>query len=72
MLMLAIGITPDYIITKIKLRNQLRQEEVEFEDDYDKKKYEALRQKELERARKKRQRELEAARREEIRRQAEA
>ena len=71
-LMLSVGITPNYILTQLRMRRQLREEDVEFEDAYDEKKYEELKQKELERARKKRQKQLDAARREEARRQAEA
>ena len=70
-LLFSVGLTPDYIITQIQIRRQLREENIEFEDNYDEKKLEALRQKELERAKKKRQKQIEAARREEARRQAE-
>ena len=70
-LLFSVGLTPDYIITQIRIRRQLREENIEFEDNYDEKKLEALRQKELERAKKKRQKQLDAARREEARRQAE-
>lgn len=70
-LLFSVGITPDYIIKQIQIRRQLREENIEFEDSYDEKKLEALRQKELERAKKKRRKQLEAARREEARRQAE-
>ena len=70
-ILFAIGITPDYIITQIRIRRQMREENIDFEDEYDAKKIEALKQKELERAKKKRQKQLEAARREEARRQAE-
>ena len=70
-ILFAIGITPDYIITQIRIRRQLREENIDFDDEYDAKKIEALKQKELERAKKKRQKQLEAARREEARRQAE-
>ena len=71
-LLFSVGITPNYIITQIKIRRELRNENVEFEDEYDAKQLEALRQKELERAKKKRQKQLDAARKEEARRQAEA
>ena len=70
-LLFSVGITPNYIITQIKIRRELRNENVEFEDEYDAKQLEALRQKELERAKKKRQKQLDAARKEEARRQAE-
>ncbi len=70
-ILFSVGITPDYIITQIQIRRQLREENIEFEDSYDEKKLEALKQKELERAKKKRQKQLEAARREEARRHAE-
>ena len=70
-ILLAIGITPDYIITQIRIRRQLREENIDFDDEYDAKKMEELKQKELERAKRKRQKQLEAARREEARRQAE-
>ena len=70
-ILFAIGITPDYIITQIRIRRQMREENIDFDDEYDAKKIEALKQKELERAKKKRQKQLEAARREEARRQAE-
>ncbi len=71
-LLFAVGLTPDYIITQIKYRRQLREENVDFEDDYDARKIEALKAKELERAKKKRKKQLEAARKQEARRQAEA
>ena len=71
-LLFSVGITPNYIITQIKIRRELRNENVEFEDEYDAKQLEALRQRELERAKKKRQKQLDAARKEEARRQAEA
>lgn len=67
----AIGITPDYIITKMRIRRELRKENIDFEDDYDEKKLEALKQKELERAKKKRQKQLMNARKAEARRVAE-
>lgn len=71
-LLFSVGLTPDYIITQIKYRRQLREENVDFEDDYDERKIAALKEKELERARKKRKKQLEAARKQEARRQAEA
>jgi S-DNA-T family DNA segregation ATPase FtsK/SpoIIIE len=70
-LLFSAGITPDYIIEKIRIRRQLREENIDFDDEYDAKKIEALKQKELERAKKKRQKQLEVARRDEARRQAE-
>ena len=71
-LLFAVGLTPDYIIAQIKYRRQLREENIEFEDDYDERRIEALKAKELERAKKKRKKQLEAARKQEARRQAEA
>ena len=71
-LLFSVGLTPDYIIAQIKYRRQLREENVDFEDDYDERKIAALKEKELERARKKRKKQLEAARKQEARRQAEA
>ena len=71
-LLFAVGLTPDYIIAQIKYRRQLREENVDFEDDYDERKIAALKEKELERARKKRKKQLEAARKQEARRLAEA
>jgi hypothetical protein len=44
-LLFSVGITPNYIITQIKIRRELRNENVEFDDEYDAKKLEALRQK---------------------------
>ncbi len=70
-LLFSVGLSPSYIITKIRIRHQLREENIEFDDEYDAKRLEALKQKELERAKKKRMKQLEAARRQEIRRQAE-
>ena len=71
-LLFSVGLTPDYIIAQIKYRRQLREENVDFEDDYDERKIAALKEKELERARKKRKKQLEAARKQEARRLAEA
>ena len=71
-LLFAVGLTPDYIIAQIKYRRQLREENVDFEDDYDERKIAALKEKELERAKKKRKKQLEVARKQEARRQAEA
>lgn len=71
-LLFSVGLTPDYIIAQIKYRRQLREENVDFEDDYDERKIAALKEKELERAKKKRKKQLEAARKQEARRQAEA
>ena len=71
-LLFSVGLTPDYIITQIKYRRQLREENVDFEDDYDERKIAALKEKELERAKKKRKKQLEAARKQEARRLAEA
>ncbi|MBQ2308527.1 MAG: DNA translocase FtsK, partial [Clostridia bacterium] len=71
-LLFSVGLTPDYIIAQIKYRRQLREEDVDFEDDYDERKIAALKEKELERARKKRKKQLEAARKQEARRLAEA
>ena len=71
-LLFAVGLTPDYIIAQIKYRRQLREENVDFEDDYDERRIAALKEKELERARKKRKKQLEAARKQEARRLAEA
>ena len=71
-LLFSVGLTPDYIIAQIKYRRQLRDEDVDFEDDYDERKIEALKAKELERAKKKRKKQLAAARKQEARRQAEA
>ena len=71
-LIFAVGLTPDYIIAQIRYRRQLRDEDIDFEDDYDEKKIEALKAKEIERAKKKRKKQLEAARKQELRRQAEA
>ena len=48
-ILFAIGITPDYIITQIRIRRQMREENIDFDDEYDAKKIEALKQKELER-----------------------
>ena len=70
-LLFAVGLTPDYIIAQIRYRRQLREESIDFEDDYDEKRIAALKEKELERAKKKRKKQLEAARRQEARRQAE-
>ena len=69
-LMLSLGLTPDYIIKKIRMRRELREEDIDFDDDYDEKRMEALRQHELERAKKRRQKQLAAARKQEIRRLA--
>ena len=71
-LLFSVGLTPDYIIAQIKYRRQLREENVDFEDDYDERKIAALKEKELERAKKKRKKQLEAARKQEARRLAEA
>ena len=70
-LLFTVGLTPNYVITQIRIRRELREQDIEFEDNYDERKLEALKQKELERAKKKRQKQLEAARREEARRLAE-
>ncbi len=62
-----VGLTPDYIITKIRCRREMRDEEIEIDEAQEAKKYEQMRQRELERAKKKKLKAMEAQQRKAIR-----
>ena len=64
----AVGLTPDYVINKIRCRREIRRDEVELDDD-DRvaAQYEKMRQREIEKAKKRKQKELYARQRAQIR-----
>ena len=66
-----VGLTPDYIIAKIRCRREMRDEEIEIDERQEAKKYEQMRQRELERAKKKKLKELKAQQRSAIREECE-
>lgn len=70
-LLFTLGLTPDYIIERIRLSREMREAEVEIDEEQSAKKYEQMRKAELERAKKKKMRELEAKQRRAIREELE-
>ena len=67
-----IGVTPDYIITQVRLRREMREEEIEIDEEQNRLEYERMRQKELERAKKRKMKELEAERKRKLAEELEA
>ncbi len=60
------GLTPSYIVAKVRCRREAREAEIEIDEKKTEEKYERLRQKELEKAKKKREREFEAKKKREL------
>ncbi len=62
-----VGLTPDYIVTRIRCRRELRDEEIEIDEEQNAKKYERMRMRALEKAKKKKLKAMEAQQKRAIR-----
>ncbi len=63
-----LGLTPSYIVAKIRCRRELKGQQIEVDDSEREKKYEHMREKEMERAKKKKSHELEVQRKKDFQR----
>lgn len=70
-LFFAVGLTPDYIMNKIRCRRELREEELELDEEREAARYEKMRQREIEKAKKRKQKALYAQQRQRVREELE-
>ncbi len=61
-----IGLTPSYIVARVRCKREVRESEIQIDETRTQQKYDRLKEKEMERAKKRKERELEAEKKREL------